>query len=170
MADDVGAAIGTARAWLVQHPEDARDEDVGVRATLGPGLSVELSDDHGATVSTDMPTALGGRGHDFTPGTLMRAAIASCNTTMIAMIAAERGLELDRVEVRVESISDNRGMLGSTDVPSGPLELRVHYLVTGPDLGDDVVREIVAETEERSPLMDTLKRSVPVSYEVLSTT
>jgi uncharacterized OsmC-like protein len=42
----------------------------------------------------------------------MRAALASCTGTVIAMRAAKLGIELEKLDVSVESQSDNRGLLG----------------------------------------------------------
>ena len=59
-----------------------------------------------------MPVGVGGEASAPTPGWYVRTGVASCTATVIALRAAELGLQLDRVEVEVRSRSDKRGMLG----------------------------------------------------------
>ncbi len=57
------------------------------------------------------------------PGWLLRAAEASCVATLITMRAAMLGIDLDTLEVTVDSVSDDRGLLGVDDtVPAGPAD------------------------------------------------
>ena len=62
-----------------------------------------------------MATSLGGGGSAPSPGWLMRAALASCDATIVAMEAARAGIELTDLTVTVVSESDNRGVLGVGD-------------------------------------------------------
>jgi uncharacterized OsmC-like protein len=73
-----------------------------------------------------MPTGVGGGSSAPSPGWLARAALASCDATVIAMRAAELGIPLQGLEVTVDSESDDRGLLGMDDaVPAGPLSSRI---------------------------------------------
>src|SRR5947209_4993929 len=72
-------------------------------------------------VTTDMPHSVGGGASAPTPAWLMRAALASCDATLVAMEAARDGVELTDLKVTVESESDFRGVLGVDDsVHAGP--------------------------------------------------
>ena len=55
------------------------------------------------------------------PGWLVRAALASCTGTAIAMRAAKLGIAVEKLEVSVESESDNRGLLGLDQTISAAL-------------------------------------------------
>ena len=68
-------------------------------------------------LTTDMATALGGGGSAPSPGWLLRAALASCDATIVAMEAARAGIELTDLTVTVVSESDNRGVFGVGDAP-----------------------------------------------------
>jgi uncharacterized OsmC-like protein len=57
-----------------------------------------------------VPEAVGGNATAGSPGWLLRAAVASCDATLLTMRAARLGLNLESVEVRVEALSDGRGM------------------------------------------------------------
>ena len=59
----------------------------------------------------------------------MRAALASCDATVIAIEAAREGVELTRLEVDVSSETDMRGTLGVKDVEAGPVAMRVKIVV-----------------------------------------
>jgi uncharacterized OsmC-like protein len=160
MTERISTAIAEARRHLEQHPQDATGEDDAVHARRREGLVVEASDAGGHTVVTDMPASVGGDGSGFKPGGLLRAALATCDATLLAMEAAARGIELSRLEVRVESSSDHRGMLGFDGAPSGPLELRLHFRLSSPDASEQQLRSLVEHVEAHSPVGQAL-RAVP---------
>jgi len=123
----VRSAIDKLARLLVQEPEKGRAKSVPATAVLDDGLKVQVTGQHGEQVSTDMSPALGGTGSGPNPGWLLRAAMASCHATVIAMRAAHTGVVLTRLEVTVSSESDVRGMLGTDDgVSAGLSGLRTH--------------------------------------------
>jgi uncharacterized OsmC-like protein len=96
----------------------------------------------------------------------LRAAIASCDATLIAMRAAQEGVSLSAVEVTVDSESDDRGILGLDDAtPAGPLSARVAVSISG-DGSDEQLRSIVAWAHEHCPVTDAVSRAVPVKLEI----
>jgi uncharacterized OsmC-like protein len=97
----------------------------------------------------------------------MRAAHAACDATLIAMRAAENGIALSRLEVVVDSQSDDRGLLGmDAAIPSGPLSARVRITVAADGVPRDRLEEMVASARERSPVDDAMCRAIPLSVEV----
>ena len=74
---------------------------------------------------TDMPQPMGGQGGGANPGWLLRAGMASCTATVIAMRAALLGIELRTLEVSVESESDARGLVGIPEVSSALGDMRM---------------------------------------------
>src|SRR3989441_3227431 len=131
-------ALRNAITYLSQHPKEARYTDSKAIAVLDAGLGVTVTGPSGALVRTDMPESVGGGDSAPSPGWLLRAAQASCLATLIAMRAAQEGLKPGRIEVTVDSESDDRGILGIDDsVPAGPLSSRalVQVELAGPAQG-----------------------------------
>lgn len=121
---------------------------------------------HG-TVRTDMTKTVGGNEAAPSPGWLLRAALAACDATLVAMEAARAGVKLTRLEVSVESNSDSRGMLGVDDsVEPGPLAMDVRIRLAADDASSDQLREIAERVEARSPVSDAVARAVPVTTEI----
>jgi uncharacterized OsmC-like protein len=97
---------------------------------------------------------------------LFRAAQASCVATLIAMRAAWDGVALQRLEVTVDSRSDDRGILGlDPDVPAGPLSGRVLVRVTAA-ASRPVVDRIVRWGIDHCPVLDGVRRAIPVDVDV----
>ncbi len=124
----IRSAVERAVDQLVNDPEAGVGPDATAVATLEDGLRMRVQGPRGEVV-TDMGESVGGAGSGPTPGWLMRAALASCDATVIAIEAAREGIELTALTVTVDSESDARGVLGVGDgVPPGPLggRRRVH--------------------------------------------
>ena len=100
-----------------------------------------------------MPAALGGGATAPNPGWFLRAALASCNATVIAMRAAQRGITLTGLEVAVSSESDTRGMLGLDESISAAMQpLRMHVRISAAGAKPEELREIVAWAAAHSPV------------------
>ncbi len=158
---DIGKAIHTARAHLREHPADGRGPDKPATAVLEKGLRCRV-DGELASIVSDMPQGAGGGATAPTPGWLLRAALAVCDATVIAMRAADVGVELSQLEVTVESESDDRGLFGAADdVPAGPLESTVRVRIGAAGVDADALREIVTYALEHSPVGDAVTRATP---------
>jgi uncharacterized OsmC-like protein len=112
MSNALADAIRGATEYLAVHPEEAKYTDSEAVATLRDALRVVVRDPSGRTVETDMPTGVGGADTAPSPGWLFRAALAACDATLIAMRAAALGVALHRVEVSIDSESNDYGILG----------------------------------------------------------
>lgn len=168
-ARSIGDAIRRARAYLNRRPEKARYTDAAAIARLEEGLRCRVEGPGGAAVVTDMSTGVGGRGSAPSPGWLLRAAHAACDVTLIAMRAADLGIDLARLEVIVDSESDDRGLLGMDDsVPPGPLLTSVRVSIAAPGVPESQLRSIVDWAHGHSPVDDALARAVPVAFHVTS--
>ena len=155
-------SIEGAIKFFSEHPEQALAMDKAATAVIEQGLRCKVEGPNGAVLISDMPTDIGGGGTAPTPGWLMRAALASCDATLIAMRAAQLGIVLTRLEVRVEGQSDHRGLLGVEDtVPAGPLCIRLHVLIAAADASAEQLHQIVEWAESHSPVGDALRRAVP---------
>jgi uncharacterized OsmC-like protein len=114
-----------------------------------------------------MAESVGGSATAPTPGWLLRAALAACDATLVAMEAARDGIELTDLEVSVEGESDFRGILGvDPSVHAGPLSLQVGVRLAATDATDDQLREIVKRAESRSPVRDALTRDISMKTEI----
>ena len=99
--EDIRSAISSVIDHYRAHPEQAESEDKPARAVLESGLRVRVEGPGSWSITTDMPSALGGGGSAPSPGWLRRAAQAACETTTIAIRAAQEGLELDGLEAAI---------------------------------------------------------------------
>jgi uncharacterized OsmC-like protein len=167
MSESIRDAVERASAQLAAHPEGP-EADQPATAVIEEGLRVRVEGPKG-TVVTDMAEAVGGGGGAPTPGWLLRAALASCDVSGIAIEAARRGVELTSLTVTVESDSDARGALGLDDsIPPGPLEVRRRIALTASNAGPDELRELVRRAEALSPVGDAFARSLSVTTEIVA--
>ena len=100
------------------------------------------------------------------PGWLSRAALAGCDAALIAMEAAKDGVRLSHLEVKVDSVSDDRGILAmDKSVPAGPLSIRVQVRLQGnavPERLQEITRRAVAHC----PIHEGAGRAVPMTLTV----
>ena len=164
--DSIRSAIEKASKHLAEHPEAATGSDSAATAVREDGLRFRV-DGPWASLTSDMAESVGGGASAPTPGWLLRAALAACDATLVAMEAARDGINLTDLEVSVEGESDFRGILGvDPSVHAGPLSLRVAIRLAANDATDEQLREIVGRAESRSPVRDALTRDVLMSTEI----
>jgi uncharacterized OsmC-like protein len=167
--ESIRSAIERASGTLAEHPEKAVGTDAAATALREEGLRFRVQGPKGA-VTTDMSESVGGGASAPTPGWLLRAALAACDATLVAMEAARDGVELTDLVVSVESDSDFRGVLGVDDsINPGPLAVRVRIDLAAPDATEDQMSEIVQRAEARSPVRDAVVREVSMNTEVVRT-
>lgn len=165
--EHIRQAIERATEYLTEHPADARSTDSVAVATIVDGLVVRVSGPNGETLTTDMVPSVGGTASAPSPGWLLRAAEASCVATLIAMRAAMLGIDLDVLEVSVDSESDDRGLLAiDASVPAGPLSGRVRVRLVADGVAPATLEEVARWGVAHCPVCDALEREVPVSTEV----
>lgn len=164
---DIRESIENAIRYLSEQPDEARYTDSYARATLGESLRAEVEGPSGERVVADMPSGIGGRGEEPSPGWLFRAAIASCVASTIGMEAAREGVTLTSLEVEVDSESDDRGILGMDEiVPPGPLSSQIRIRAEADGAEADWLREILDRGAGRCPVCDATKRAIEVSLEI----
>ena len=164
--DSIRSAMERASSHLTEHPEAARASDSAATAVRENGLRFRVEGPW-ASLTSDMAESVGGGASAPTPGWLLRAALAACDATLVAMEAARDGIELTDLEVNVESESDFRGVLGvDPSVHAGPLSVRVAIRLAATDATDDQLRAIVERAESHSPVRDALVREVEMRTEI----
>jgi len=167
VATSVRDAIEKLTKVFAGQPDKARSKNPPATATLEAGLKLQVTGLQGERVSTDMPPALGGGGSAPSPGWLLRASLASCNATVIAMRAAQVGVTLTSVEVSVSSESDGRGLLGTDEsVSAGLFGLRTHVKIGAEGATPEQLREIVRWADAHSPVGCTIRQSPANAVEV----
>lgn len=167
----ISAAMDRLTTILRRRPEFGLHDDVPATARWHSGLRVVASHENGTQFVTDMPAELGGGGTQVTPGWLMRAGLASCAATRIAMAAAAEHLELAMLEVTTSSRSDARGLFGITDaegttVGAGPLDVELIVRISAPGIAPDRLRTLVEEGHRYSPVSHALCHAVPVTLRI----
>lgn len=167
-SSQIREAIDKVSKFLAEKPEKARVKNPPATAALVDGLRFHISGPAGESLQSDMPAGLGGGASAPTPGWYMRAALAACNATCIALQAAKRRVNLATLEVTVTSESDNRGMLGlDENVPAGLQAMRVHVRVSAPGTPEETLDELVRWACTHSPVgcADTQSAQVEVLIE-----
>jgi uncharacterized OsmC-like protein len=163
-------AIDDASSHLRQHPADALSTDSVAVASIVDGLVIRVTGPNGERLTMDMVPSVGGTATAPSPGWLLRAAVASCVATLIAMRAAMVGITLVALEVTVDSESDDRGILGLDEtVPAGPLSSRVAVRLTADGVPAATLEEIARWGIEHCPVHDALERAIPVAIQVTTT-
>lgn len=163
-AASIREAIEKTSKALAEQPEKAKAKNMPATARLLDGLRCEVKGPNGETVYTDMPPAMGGAASAPNPGWLLRASLASCTATVIAMRAAKLGIDLTSLEVTVESSSDNRGLLGLDDKISAGLATLATRVRIGGGASPEKLRELVQWGDEHSPVACTAR--IPARFEV----
>ena len=168
-ADRIRKSLTTLKAYYAENPQRAVAPDKTATATIESGLRVTAVGPKGESLTTDMPAGIGGENSAPSPGWYLRAALANCDATMIALRAAELGIKLGALEVTVGSDSDSRGLISDgTDIPVGPLRFHINIRIAAEGVADEELREIVRWAESHSPVGDALRRSVAVTATVLA--
>lgn len=153
--------------YFAQHPDKALSTDKAATAVIEQGLRCVATGPGGENLVSDMPKGIGGAASAPTPGWYLRAALASCDATVIALRAAQLGIVLSRLEVTVDSVSDDRGILGLGEgVPPGPQSVSIRVRIAAEGVSAEQLHEIVAWAEAHSPVGDAVRRAVPSRVEV----
>jgi len=153
--------------YYTQNPEKALSQDKEAVSVIEEGLRVRAMGPDGQTLVCDMPKGLGGGATAPSPGWMMRAALANCEAVMIALRAAQLGVELKTLEVRVDSVSDDRGMLGMDDSkPAGPVNMKISIRICADGVSSEKLHEIIEWAEKHSPVGEPLNRVMPTEYSV----
>jgi uncharacterized OsmC-like protein len=174
-SDGVAQALQRIEAVLLRRPEFGEHDDSPATSCWRSGTQVVASHANGVQITSDMPGEFGGGGAHVTPGWLLRAGVASCTTTCIAMHAAMQGIALESLEVRVTSRSDSRGLLGMPGedgalVSAGPYDMQLQVRIAAHGVATQRLRTLVEHSYACSPMGCAMRDSVPVELLVDATT
>ena len=160
-------ALDSLARALEANPEKARVKNVPARARRVEALRCSVEGPNGESLQTDMPKPMGGAASGPNPGWLLRAAMASCTATAIAMRAAREGIELSTLEVNVESMSDNRGLLGMDEsVSAGFDAMKMKIRIGAHGRAAHELRALAEWGDAHSPVGCTVRRGFHYAVEV----
>lgn len=152
---------------LDNNPDAGRGPDTPATAIPESGIRMRVDGPNDWTVATDHAEEIGGGRTAPNPGWYWRAALASCDATVLTMRAAQVGIDLTTLEVTVESESDARGSLGIDDtVTVGPARVQLHFRLSASNAGPDRLRELVEWTEAHSPVGHAIGEPTSMEVEV----
>ncbi|HOA98843.1 OsmC family protein [Candidatus Sordicultor fermentans] len=118
------------------------------------------------TLSFDEPPSLGGEDSACNPVEGVLASLAGCLGIVSRVVAQEKNLPIEKIEIEVEGDLDPRGFMGQYDqVRPGLLAIRYQVKVNG-DLSDEELKEFEEEVDRRCPVSDTLKNGTKVEGRV----
>ena len=153
--------IASTRQAIAGNPEKARVVFTA-QGTLVGVTEVDISTGS-HTFKVDEPPALGGADAAANPVQYALASLGSCQAITYRFWAAQLGVELDSITVRVEGDLDLRGFFGVDDaVRPGLTAVRVEVTVAGPE-SQQRYAELAAAVDEHCPVLDLFKNPVPVS-------
>jgi uncharacterized OsmC-like protein len=170
-AQYVADALHRVDTVLRRRPDMGLHDDSPAMATWRGNTRIVTGNGKGIEISTDMPSELGGTGDQVTPGWLLRAALAACTATRIAMGAAAAGIELTKLELRASSRSDTRGLLGmnesdGTRVGAGPQDVQLHVTIAARDVPAEELRALVEESYRCSAVPCAIQEETPVGLHI----
>jgi uncharacterized OsmC-like protein len=170
-AETIAKAVQRVRTVLSRNPQAGIHNDEPAIARWEHDLRVVCSHGNGTQMATDLPAGIGGTGDQVTPGWLMRAGLASCLATRIAIGAALEGIVLTQLEVSATSTSDARGLIGMTTelgepITPGPRELRLEVRISACGVPRERLQGIIAESHRCSPVSAALQNAVPIVLQI----
>ena len=163
---EIRKAFENTENYLQSQTDPGPRADVAATATIEDGLKCRIESPDGTAIYTDMPTSVGGSATANSPGWHLRAALASCDATLLAMRAARLGLKLDDIEVRVEASSDGRGMFLDEGISPGSHEMRLYFKIVASGVSQEQIKALVHWVEQHSPVGADIKRAVDVHSEI----
>jgi len=117
-------------------------------------------------LSFDEPPSLGGEDSACNPVEGLLASLAGCLGIVARVVAQEKSLPIEKIQVEIEGDLDPRGFMGQYDqVRPGLLAVRYHIKVSG-NVSDKDLKEFAEEVDKRCPVSDTLKNGTKVEGKV----
>ncbi|HGM6729188.1 TPA: OsmC family protein [Stenotrophomonas maltophilia] len=114
------------------------------------------------TMVSDEPVPLGGDAGP-SPVEYLLQALGACYTAGIALVAAQRGIQLKHVRLDLEADVDMAGFVGvDASVPPGVSQVRLTADMSAHNAGREELQELLSAVDKVSTLRDTLVRPIDV--------
>jgi uncharacterized OsmC-like protein len=132
----------------------------------GPQFKAMIRTEKGEiTLEADQPSFLGGSGTAPGPMIYCLYGVTSCFAATFATIAAEKGVELEKLKITAESHVDLSRSMGLSD---NPVVDRVTFKVLcEAKAGKEVIQEIKKLAQERCPAVYCLTKPIPLRVELV---
>jgi uncharacterized OsmC-like protein len=168
---EIDVAVKRVMAALQRRPEFGIHANPNAVAQWESGTRVVTSSPDGTKVVTDMPKEIGGTGDQVSPGWLFRAGLASCSATSITLAAASEGIALTALQVRTESRSDVRGLLGMSapngaPVYAGLFDIELHVTIAADGATPESLSSLVESCLAHSPIPCSVTKATPFKLHV----
>lgn len=115
-------------------------------------------------LSADIPPFLGGKGEMLGALQYCLFGSAACYIGTLASVAAEEGIDLGNIHLRIENDVNFRPVLGIAKEPTVK-EVRIKVTVER-DLDPEVLKRLKEKTDAQCPGMYCLTQPIPVQTEV----
>lgn len=126
-----------------------RQKDAPVACSVEVGRAIHEAQAHAGT---------GGAGTGACSGDMLLGALAACAQVTCQMVAANMGIQTNKLEVRVEGDLDLRGTLGvDAGVPVGFQSIRLVLDVDAPGVDDDTLASLREKTLRYCVVLSTLQ-------------
>ncbi len=115
------------------------------------------------SLAFDEPPSLGGQDTAPNPVEVMLSSLLGCLSITTCVVASEKKIPFEGIDITVEGDLDPRGMMGQYDtVRPGMLAIRYVIKIKG-NLSDEQLNILLNEVEKRCPVSDTLKNGTVLS-------
>lgn len=171
------AALFGAREALSQAPEAARFNWRATSRWINGthsrtsiqgfyGLGEEQRHKQTFTFDMDHPEIFAAEDKGVTPVEMVLTGLAGCLTAGVAAVAQARNIQLRSVTARLQGSMDVRGILGvDSDVRNGFDDVTVHFEIDA-DATPAEIAALVAQSQKRSAVYDTITNPTNVSVTV----
>lgn len=153
-------AFARAKQFIEDHPDEAQKE-IEVGTVIGDRYEVTAKTrDFEFLLDEEKPIG----GYDSGPNPLeyILAALGASQTAAYQLIAAEKGIELQNVKIKLKGLIDLKGFLElDKNVKPGFLNLEYDVLIVS-DEDPEILQDLIREADRRSPILNTLSRTVEV--------
>lgn len=118
---------------------------------------------HGTEWRSGAHEAVGGAGDAPCSGDLLLGALVACQEITLRMVAANMGVEIEKLEVTAEADWDARGTLVMGDYPVGLKAIRCNTSVVVPsEVKADRAERLLRSAEKHCVVLNTLREGVDV--------
>ena len=164
MSEQIRLAIQQLQSTIGKNPGGAKARFQADTSSAEDSFST-TSSIRGLQVNLDEPPELGGANTGPNPVEAVLAALGSCQAIVYRAYANALGLRIDRVEVEAKGLLDLRGFLGDPAVAAGFERVTFKTRISSPE-SEERIAELSRTVEAHCPVLDILRRAVPVAGEL----
>jgi uncharacterized OsmC-like protein len=146
----------TSRITL--HADGSQGDDA-MSCSIDLGRMIQQAEAH---------TGVGGAGTAACSGDLLLGALAACAQLTCQMVAANTGIEAERIEAKVEGDLDLSGTLGvDREARVGFSSIRLRFEIDAPNASAEQLDSLLEKTERYCTVLQTLLDPPPAKAEMV---